>query len=250
MEDRENLWGYRKRLRFVRSVIEDHFRSRDSSRIAILDVGCGNGSQLSIPLARLGFNVTGIDPDQGSISHAHRLAGNGAAARFLCASVEDVTANFDVVILSEVLEHVVDPASLLKSGARLLNPNGVVIVTTPNGYGEFEMDSWLFGALCMQRVVDKLANNESQILGSTDNADSGHVQFFTRRRLHRIFKKCGLTVWREASASLFAGPFAGHLLARSSRFIQWNAGVTDRLPMAVASGWYFALLQDNAGAAK
>ena len=250
MDEQENLWGYRKRLRFVRSVVEDYFRSRDPSTIKILDVGCGNGSQLSIPLARLGFNVTGIDPDEASVSHAQRLAEHVTSARFRCASVEDVTDNFDVVILSEVLEHVADPAHLLKAGARLLNPDSVVIVTTPNGYGEFEMDSWLFGALRIQRVVDKLATNKSQVLGSTDNDDCGHVQFFTRRRLHKIFKECGLTVWREAAASLFAGPFAGHLLARSSRFIQWNAGVTDRLPMALASGWYFALLQNPAGAAK
>jgi SAM-dependent methyltransferase len=250
VEEQENLWGYLKRLRFVRSVIEDHFRSQDSLTIKILDVGCGNGSQLAIPLARLGFNVTGIDPDHASISHANRLAKNIPSASFLCASVDDVTDNFDVVILSEVLEHVADPANLLKTGVRLLHPNGVIIVTTPNGYGEFELDSWLFGALRMQHVVDKLVTNKSQVLGSTDNEDSGHVQFFTRRRLHRIFKECGLTVWREAGASLFAGPFAGHLLARSSRFIQWNAGVTDRLPMALASGWYFALRRDNAGAAK
>ncbi len=144
-----------------------------------------------------------------------------------------------------MLEHVADPAGLLTAGARLINTNGIVIVTTPNGYGEFEMDSWLFGALRMQHLVDRLATNKSPVLGSTDNDDSGHVQFFTRRRLYRMFRECGLTVWREGSASLFAGPFAGHLLARSSRFIQWNAGVTDRLPMALASGWYFALRQDN-----
>ena len=241
MDEHENLWGYQKRLRFVRSVIEDNFPSRDLSTIRVIDIGCGNGSQLALPLARRGLNVTGVDPDESSISHANRLAKNIPSARFLCASIEDVAENFDVVILSEVLEHVENPSHLLKEGERLLKFGGVVIVTTPNGYGEFELDSWLFGVLRMQRLVDRLVSHKSDVLGSTDNEESGHIQFFTRSRLYRIFRECGLTVWRESAASLFAGPFAGHLLARSSRFIQWNSQVTDRLPMAFASGWYFAL---------
>lgn len=245
MEEQENLWAYQKRLRFVRSVIEENFPARDRSTIKILDVGCGNGSQLSIPLVRCGYLVTGIDLDESSIAHARRLSEDTFSARFLCVAVTEVTESFDVVIVSEVLEHVLNPAELLKASALLVDEKGIVIVTTPNGYGEFEMDSWLFGALRMQRVVDKLAANQSQVMASTDNDESGHIQFFTRRRLYRIFRECELTVWREGAASLFAGPFAGHLLARSSRFIRWNAVVTDRLPMSLASGWYFALRPDQ-----
>ncbi len=247
VEEQENLWGYQKRLRFVRGVIEDNFRAQDSSTITVLDIGCGNGSQLSLPLARLGYNVTGIDPDESSIAHAARLSEGIEGARFLRTSVSEVAEKFDVVILSEVLEHVKDPSELLQAGERLLNPDGLIIVTTPNGYGEFEMDSWLFGVLRLQRLVDKLASNKSRALGSTDNEDSGHIQFFTRRRLYKIFRECGLRVWREGAASLFAGPFAGHLLARSDRFIQWNAVVTDRLPIVLASGWYFALRREHSG---
>jgi 2-polyprenyl-3-methyl-5-hydroxy-6-metoxy-1,4-benzoquinol methylase len=246
VDEQEDIWGYQKRLRFVRNVIEDNFARADLSAITILDIGCGNGSQLSLPLARHGYNVTGIDPDESSIAHAQRLMEHLPTARFMCASVDQVTETFDVVILSEVLEHVSNPGKLLRSGARLLKSNGVVIVTTPNGYGEFEMDSWLFRLLRMQRLVDKLVTNKSQVIASTDNDRSGHVQFFTRRRLYRIFKECGLTVWREAGASLLAGPFAGHMVARSARLIKWNAEVTDRLPMTLASGWYFALRPSGA----
>ena len=241
MEEQENLWAYRKRLRFIRHAIEENFPARTPSSIRILDIGCGNGSQLAVPLARLRYDITGIDTDEASISHARSLARDIPSARFLTTSVDNVTETFDVVILSEVLEHVSDPSILLKAGARCVIDNGLVIVTTPNGYGEFEMDSWLFGALRMQRLVDRLAGNKSAVIGSTDNHESGHVQFFTRRRLYRIFKDCGLSVWKEGASGLFGGPFAGHLLARSSRFIQWNAKVTDNLPLTVASGWYFAL---------
>ncbi len=238
---RENLWAYEKRLAFVQGVIRNNFPSKDPATIQILDVGCGNGSQLSLRLAHLGFDVTGIDPDDSSIAHALRLAENTPQARFLRASVEDVEDTFDVVILSEVLEHVKEPETLLRAAVRLLKPPGIVIVTTPNGFGEFEIDSWLFRVFGMRHIVDRFATKESRTIASTDNDHSCHVQFFTRGRLYRIFRECGLAVWREGAASLFAGPFAGHSLARSSRFISWNARVTDRLPMSLASGWYFAL---------
>lgn len=241
--EQENLWGYAKRLRFVRKAMTEAFPSRAPDSLRVLDLGCGNGTQLALPLARLGFAVTGVDPDARSIEHAQRLSQDLPTARFICAQVEEMAAGefFDVVILSEVLEHVTEPRALLAASVRRLSAGGIIIVTVPNGFGEFEWDSWLFRTLRLQRVVDLLAKNESQVIGATDNEESGHVQFFTRRRLQRLFAGCGLSVFREGAASFLAGPLVGHTLARSQSFINWNASITDKLPFALASGWYFAL---------
>ena len=243
-QQRENLWGYAKRLRFVRRAIAEAFPKRDPGSLRVLDVGCGNGSQLALPLAlEDGFQVTGIDPDERSIEHARRLAGEAVSLRLVPGRVEQLseTELYDVVILSEVLEHTLAPAALLAASVARMAADSILIVTVPNGFGEFEIDSWVFRALRLQRVVDVLARNRQEVLGSTDNQESGHVQFFTRRRLRSIFAQCGLSVFREGGASLFAGPLAGITLARSGRFIEWNARVTDRLPLALSSGWYFAL---------
>ena len=244
----EDLWGYAKRLRFVREAISEAFPERQPGSIRILDVGCGNGSQLALPLAlRGGFQLTGIDTDRRSIEHARRLAGESDQVRFLCGRIEeleDATA-FDVVILSEVLEHLERPEELLRASVKLMKANGIMIVTVPNGYGEFEIDSWVFRKLRLQRVVDALARNQHEVLGSTDNQESGHVQFFTRPGLMRLFRACGLAVFREGAASFLAGPIVGHILARSSSFIEWNSRVTNRLPFQFASGWYFALRRCN-----
>lgn len=148
---------------------------------------------------------------------------------------------FEVVILAEVLEHMMEPGGLLAESAKHLAEDGVLIVTVPNGFGEFEIDSKLFRFLRLQRVVDALSKNKREIVAATDNHESGHVQSFTRRRLRRLFAECSLTVFREGAASFLAGPFIGHTLARSARFIEWNSRVTDKLPLTFASGWYFAL---------
>lgn len=242
--EREDLWGYAKRLCFVREAIREAFPEREAHSVRVLDVGCGNGSQLALPLVKTeGYQLTGIDPDRRSIEHAVGLAADEARARFLCKTVGELSEErpFDVVILSEVLEHLERPEELLAASVRLMDKEGILIVTVPNGYGEFEIDSWVFRKLRLQRVVDALARNKREVLGATDNHESGHVQFFTLARLRRLFRECGLATFREGTASFLAGPIAGHVLARSERFILWNARVTDSLPFRLASGWYFAL---------
>ena len=242
-DDNEDLWGYAKRLRFVRRAITDAFPTREAATLRILDVGCGNGSQLALPLAQTGFRVHGIDTDERSIEHAGRLAHDTDNAEFVCGRVEDLppSETFDVVLLSEVLEHMTNPRDLLAASARHMAHDGMLIVTVPNGYGEFEIDSWVFRTLRLQKVVDVLARHKNEVLGGTDNQESGHVQFFTRTRLRRLFATCDLVSIREGAGSLLAGPIVGHLLARSTRLIDWNARITNQLPFAMAHSWYFAL---------
>lgn len=243
VEEREDLWGYRKRLRFVREAAREAFPGHRPQELRMLDVGCGNGSQLALPLSRAGFRLKGVDTDARSIEHANRLAQGLTGIEFVCARVEELPTSelYEVVILSEVLEHLENPQQLLSESAKRMTGNGIMIVTVPNGFGEFEIDSWVFRTLKLQRLVDALAKNNHSALGSTDNMESGHIQFFTRRRLLSLFDACGLLPFRQGAASFLAGPIAGHALARFESFIEWNARVTDHLPYLLASGWYFAL---------
>src|SRR2546423_1095575 len=241
----EDIWGYAKRLGFVRDVIRASFPG--PRVISILDVGCGNGSQLAVPLANDSqLRITGIDPDDASIQHGKRLARATANLNFIRASIEDLPSadHFDVIILSEVLEHLDQPAEMLRNATRLLNTDGVLIVTVPNGYGEFEIDSWFFRALRLQKIVDRFAA-KNDVLAGTDNSTSGHIQFFTRSRLQNFFQQAGLVMIRESAGSFLAGPIAGHFVSRSPRLVGWNARITDRLPFVLASGWYFALRLKN-----
>ncbi|HEV7843501.1 MAG TPA: methyltransferase domain-containing protein [Pyrinomonadaceae bacterium] len=246
-QEREDLWGYLKRLRFVREAVKEAFPGRAPEALRVLDVGCGNGSQLSLPLARGGFRLKGVDTDARSIAHANRLADGLGRAEFVCARVEDLPVEelFEVVILSEVLEHLENPREMLMKSMKRLPHDGILIVTVPNGFGEFEIDSWVFRKLRLQRIVNALAKNSREVLGSTDNMESGHIQFFTRHRLQHLFNTCGLVPFRQGAASFLAGPIAGHALARFESFIEWNARVTDRLPFQLASGWYFALRRNG-----
>lgn len=102
----------------------------------VLDVGCGGGL-LSEAMARRGATVTGIDLGEATIEVAqlHALE-NKVSVRYLREAAETHAAHspgaYDVVTCMEMLEHVPEPASVLRALHTLVKPGGRVIVSTLN----------------------------------------------------------------------------------------------------------------------
>lgn len=103
--------------------------------LRILDIGCGGGL-LAEPMARLGGSVTGTDITEAAITAAALHASqNGLDIDYQCCTAETLAssgARFDVIYASEVIEHVADRTLFIKAIARMLKPQGVVIITTIN----------------------------------------------------------------------------------------------------------------------
>ena len=100
-----------------------------------LDVGCGTG-RLSFALAKEGYQVLGIDPEERVIGLARRIAGADCQSpQFVVGDFTDAALArpnfFDVVVCSEVLEHVQDYKSIVTNMHAALKPGGHVIVTVP-----------------------------------------------------------------------------------------------------------------------
>jgi polyprenyldihydroxybenzoate methyltransferase/3-demethylubiquinol 3-O-methyltransferase len=89
--------------------------------VKILDVGCGGGI-LSEPLARIGAQVTGLDASKEliAIANEHKQLDTSLASNltYVNNSVEDFAQEnqeeYDVVVASEILEHVIDQSLFLK----------------------------------------------------------------------------------------------------------------------------------------
>lgn len=102
----------------------------------VLDVGCGGGI-LSEAMARSGAEVTGIDLADKSLKIA-RLHGleSGVKVEYRKVPVEQLAAEqpgqYDVVTCMEMLEHVPDPASIVRACAALTKPGGWVFFSTLN----------------------------------------------------------------------------------------------------------------------
>lgn len=241
----ENLWGYGKRLAFIAQAIGERYQ-RPRSSVSVLDVGCGTGTQLTIPLATLGFNVTGVDTHDASIATAQQLRPTG---KFVHGRVTDLPPQaYDVVIVSEVLEHLDHPETLLAETLPYLRDDGLLFVTVPNGYGEFEIDRRLYRALRLDILFDALYRglrallrrpSRPEVAGSQDESD--HVQRFTLGRLRRMFSEHRLDLCAERATSVASGPLVAHTLARIPGFITLNVRLADLLPMWASSAWMFVL---------
>ena len=103
------------------------------SGLRVLDVGCGGGI-LSEALAERGATVVGIDLAESALqaAEAHRA---GQAVEYRLESSRETAARgevFDVVTCMEMLEHVADPAAVLRDIHALLKPGGWAFFSTIN----------------------------------------------------------------------------------------------------------------------
>lgn len=129
------------RLAFIReqAVVRfgrDPVSLRPFEGLRLLDIGCGGGL-LAEPMARLGFEVTGVDASDRNIGTARaHAADQGLEIDYRCATAEALEGEgvrpFDVILNMEVVEHVADPALYLRTCGRLLAPGGIMVVATLN----------------------------------------------------------------------------------------------------------------------
>ncbi len=108
----------------------------------ILDIGCGEGN-LTCALARLGAEVTGVDPNAGQIERARAAASEqGLSVTFEVGIGEDLPfadASCDVALLSNSLHHVPEDrmGATLEDAARVVKPGGLLYVMEPVPEGPY-----------------------------------------------------------------------------------------------------------------
>jgi 2-polyprenyl-6-hydroxyphenyl methylase / 3-demethylubiquinone-9 3-methyltransferase len=123
---------------------------------SVLDVGCGGGI-LSESMADLGAVVTGIDLSDKALQVAKlHLLESGQKVDYRKIAVEQLAAeqpaSFDVVTCLEMLEHVPDPASVIKACATLVKPGGEVFFSTLNRNPK----SYLFAIIGAEYILNML----------------------------------------------------------------------------------------------
>jgi len=140
---------------------------------SICDLGCGNG-HITGRLAALGYDITGVDASASGIRIARRAYPN---ARFVEARLESNLTDlgdFDLVISSDVIEHLYRPSDLLEAARSLLKPDGHVLIGTPyHGY------------------LKNLALAASGRMDAHFSVlhDGGHIKFFSVASLSELMRR-------------------------------------------------------------
>jgi ubiquinone/menaquinone biosynthesis C-methylase UbiE len=111
-----------------------HFASRWVAGKRVLDVACGEGYGAAL-LARQAAHVTGVDLSAAAIEHARGTYGGIANLELACAECTRLPlpdASIDVAVSFETLEHITAQEAFLDELARVLKPEGVLLLSSPN----------------------------------------------------------------------------------------------------------------------
>jgi SAM-dependent methyltransferase len=241
----EDSYGLPKRFEFVVAEIDRRKPRR------VLDFGCGTGANLTVLLAERYPHIQfiGVDSDEASIAHARRTCGLRNLEFRLYPREFTFDEDFDVIVASEVLEHVEEPDTFLTTLRGSLTPGGALLITVPNGYGPYELGS-MAATLLQLSGLYALLRKLKQKLSRTPNlnqvqvdtlAISPHVNFFSFGELRRLFDTRGLEMVGYRSRTFLCG-FGFDQLLRGTDALRWNARVADRMPPQIVSDWMFVLV--------
>lgn len=171
----------------------------------ILDIGCNGGALGAALKRRQECEVVGMEPSPAAELAQERLDQvfvmdvERAADGVLGWAIPNPTgerADFDCVVMADVLEHLHDPAQVLRWVRHLLAPGGVLVLSVPNA-----RHASVIGAL----AEGGFTREASGLLDKT------HLQHFTRRELEVLLDSCGFGVAAERAV-------------RGAGYEDWDAG--------------------------
>lgn len=151
-------------------------RSIKKSEIKILDIGVGDAVYENLLvkdlLGRVGFY--GIDISRKQLTRAKKYLKEARVVDLNKEAIPYQSSSFDIVIASEILEHVFYPEKVLQEAARVLRPNGYLLLTYPNS-----------GAL--QLRLSLFFTGASPLLNYPINKE--HIRFFRRQNILEMIGK-------------------------------------------------------------
>jgi 2-polyprenyl-3-methyl-5-hydroxy-6-metoxy-1,4-benzoquinol methylase len=145
-----------------------------------LEFGCGCGGFSALLKARLGVESWAVEVDAAAAQEAARKLDKVICADAHAAIAEIPDRRFDCIIFFDILEHLVDPYSLLRAVKSKLTPTGVVVASIPNirYYRAF-----------LKFVVHGDWQYEDQGI-----MDRTHVRFFTHKSITDTFQRLGYRI--------------------------------------------------------
>ncbi len=174
-------------------IVEARKRSKGRT---LLDIGCGTGL-LCRALADRFEKVVGVDGSAWKVNKAKELTKAGNVSYFHSYfEVFEPDGQYDTIIMTNVLEHVDDPVTILALAKDWLAPEGVILATVPNALGLHKRIG-----LKMGLIDDLYALTENDI-------SKGHKRIYDPISLEEDFRSSGFTVLDLTG--LFLKPLAGN----------------------------------------
>jgi SAM-dependent methyltransferase len=185
----------------------------------ILDVGCGDGFATGVAASRLpGHCFAGLDWSAPSLRLA-RDRGLAVLRAGLDTRLPIRSASVDVVIMSEVIEHLVDTDTAIEEAHRVLRPGGSLLLSTPNLAAWYNRGLLAIG---VQPVFSEVSLRS--VFGRPGSQVAGHLHMFTKRALVEFLAAYGLQTVSVRGARYHDVPAALRPLDRL--FCRWPSAAS------------------------
>ncbi|MDO8514978.1 MAG: class I SAM-dependent methyltransferase [bacterium] len=164
----------------------------------ILDAGCATG-YVGENLKNKGNYVVGLDVSPEAIKRAKNKLDEAFVFDLESGLDFPLKRNFDLIIMSEVIEHLFLPKETIKFLKKRMKKNGQILISTPNFLHIANRKRFLFGDFNYD---------------STGVFDEGHIRFFTYKSMVMMMKNLGFSLVNEKHVfspnyiSFFPGLFA------------------------------------------
>jgi SAM-dependent methyltransferase len=171
-------------------------------RATVLDVGCGDGSAAATAARLLpGHRLVGVDWSQDALRRAADRVPEVVRGELTGHGLPFGDAAADAVLLSEVIEHLVDPDAALDELRRVLRPGGHLMLSTPN------LAAWYNRALLLAGVQPVFSEVSLRAVhGRPGTEVVGHLRLYTRRALCQFVAAAGFEVVRVTGAPFHGVP--------------------------------------------
>lgn len=164
----------RRHARLLREALRDV-----PAPALIVDVGCGDGAATALA-AQLnpGHRIVGIDWSADALARARSRGLTVVRAEVEPAGLPIASGCCDVVVMSELIEHLVDPDTALEEARRILKPGGALLLSTPN------LAAWYNRGLLALGVQPLFTEVSLRgVFGRPGRQVAGHLRLFTSRAL-------------------------------------------------------------------
>jgi 2-polyprenyl-3-methyl-5-hydroxy-6-metoxy-1,4-benzoquinol methylase len=204
----------RRQARMLAGILNDV-----NAPAVILDVGCGDGSALQAAAQHNPrHHFAGLDWSADALRQA-KTKGLTTIRGTVETRLPIADGKADVVIMSELIEHLVDPDAALEEARRVLKPGGHLLLSTPN------LAAWYNRALLaagIQPVFSEVSLRA--VFGRPGSVVAGHLRLFTRRALTEFLTASGFRCVTVAGASYHDVPRLIQPLDRA--FCRWPSAAS------------------------
>jgi 2-polyprenyl-3-methyl-5-hydroxy-6-metoxy-1,4-benzoquinol methylase len=122
-------WWFRARRHIVWSLVRRFVAGGANRRLRVCELGCGTGGNLAALADE--HDVIGVECSRQALDYARQSLGNRVRFGKLPGDINLPSQSFDVVLITDVLEHIEDDAASAMASLSLVRPGGIVVATVP-----------------------------------------------------------------------------------------------------------------------